>query len=61
MLYLLLTFMNKSIIFLSDLEGLNKGPQKIPDPLWTIEQFDETQHTEQTEEGDGDFNIFLIL
>ncbi len=46
---------------MSDLEGLNKGPQKVPDPLWAIEQFNETQHTEQPEERDGNSDIFCIL
>lgn len=45
----------------SDLEGLNESPQQVPDALWAIKQFNETQHTEQTEECDGHFDIFCIL
>lgn len=41
-----------------DLEGLDEGPQKIPDPLRTVQQFNQTHHTEQSEEGDWHTGIF---
>ena len=35
------------------LEGLEEGPEQSSDAFVLVEQFDETSHTEQTEETDG--------
>lgn len=36
-----------------DLEGLNEGPQQVPDALRTVQQLHQTHDTEESEERDG--------
>lgn len=43
---------NTATISLSDLEGLNEGPQKVANALRAVKQLYQTQDTEESEEGD---------
>lgn len=45
----------------TDLEGLDEGPQQVTDALWTVEQLDQTHDTEESEERDGNRGIFRVL
>lgn len=37
----------------TDLEGLDEGPQQVTDALGTVQQLDQTHDTEEPEERDG--------
>lgn len=43
---------------LTDLEGLDKGPEERSDAFAFAEQLHQPQHAEQAEEGDGHFPTF---
>lgn len=45
----------------SHLEGLDEGPQESPDSLTPAQQFDQSHHPEQAEEGDGDASAVLCV
>lgn len=45
----------------SHLERLDEGPQQSPDALPSAQKFDQTHHSEQTEEGDGDASAILCV
>ena len=46
-------------MFQSHLKGLDEGPQQSPDALSPAQQFDQSHHSEQTEEGDRDASTVL--
>ena len=37
--------------------GLDEGPQQVADAFRAVEQFHQTHHAEQSEEGDGDSGV----
>lgn len=43
---------------LTDLQGLDKSPEKSADAFSFAEKFHQPQHSEQTEESDGHFSVF---
>lgn len=43
------------------LEGLDEGPQQSPDALPPAQKFDQSHHSEQAEEGDGDTSAVLCV
>lgn len=46
---------------MTDLKGLDEGPQQVTDPLRTVQQLDQTHDTEESEERDGNRGIFRCL
>lgn len=45
----------------TDLEGLDEGPQQVADSLRAVQEFDQTHDTEESEERDGNGCIFRSL
>lgn len=45
----------------TDLEGLDEGPKQVTDALRTVQQFDQTHDTEESEERDGNRGVFRGL
>lgn len=45
----------------TDLEGLDEGPEQVTDALRAVQQFDQTHDTEESEECDGNRGIFRGL
>lgn len=44
------------------LEGFDESPQQSPDSLTPAQQFDQSHHSEQAEEGDWDTStVFCVL
>lgn len=43
----------------SHLKGLDEGPQQCPDAFAPAQQFDQSHHSEQAEEGDWDASAVL--
>lgn len=47
--------------FNDDLERFDEGPQQVTDALRTVQQFDQTHNTEESEESDGNRGVFRGL
>lgn len=45
----------------TDLEGLDEGPQEGTNSLPPVEQLDQTHHSEQPKEGNGDAGVFFYI
>lgn len=45
----------------SDLEWFDEGPQQIPNPLETVQQFHQTHDTEESEQRDGHAHVLRVL
>ena len=46
---------------MSNLEGLDEGPQQIADALGAVQQFDQTHDAEKSEKRDGDPRVLRVL
>lgn len=46
---------------MTDLEGLDEGPEQGANPLPPVEQLDQSHHSEQPKEGDGDARAFFCV
>lgn len=51
----------RGVLFLTDLEGFDEGPQEGPDTFSPAQQLHQPHHPEQPEESDGDTGVVIRI